>query len=160
MEKIVSLAAGTASAAFTHSVGEPATFDGRIWVGAQDQTVVDYFLWCQFDATRCCLNGWSYWTLRKEGWTVADATKELEGKNSPWKQEMLFQRGINFNDLPTWQKRGIGIRNAEETRTGVDPRNGEEVEAIRRTLTIDDELPMTESYASYVRALLSDPKTT
>ena len=25
------------------------------------------------------------------------------------KNELLFQAGINFNDLPTWQKRGIGF---------------------------------------------------
>jgi tRNA(His) 5'-end guanylyltransferase len=23
--------------------------------------------------------------------------------------ELLFQHGINFNDLPNWQKRGIGL---------------------------------------------------
>jgi len=25
------------------------------------------------------------------------------------KNELLFQHGVNFNDLPLWQKRGIGL---------------------------------------------------
>jgi tRNA(His) 5'-end guanylyltransferase len=30
------------------------------------------------------------------------------------KNELLFQYGINFNDLPAWQKRGAGIEELEE----------------------------------------------
>ena len=36
--------------------------------------------------------------------------KELEGKNGSEKQEMLFQKGINWNDYPSFFKRGTYIQ--------------------------------------------------
>jgi tRNA(His) 5'-end guanylyltransferase len=155
VEKAVSIAASAATAAFTHSFGEPALFDGRIWVGADELSVIDYFRWRQFDATRCCLNGWCYWTLRKEGKSVSQATRELEGKNGSWKQEMLFQRGMNFNDFPAWQKRGVGIRRVSEQREGTDPRTGATVQVSRRTLKVDEDLPMGEGYEAYLASILA-----
>ena len=32
--------------------------------------------------------------------------KQCENKNCDELQEMIFQKGINWNDLPTYQKRG------------------------------------------------------
>jgi tRNA(His) 5'-end guanylyltransferase len=58
----------------------------------------------QSDAARCCLNGWCCWMLRKERHTVAQATAALEGKNVSEKNELLFARGINFNDLRSGKK--------------------------------------------------------
>ena len=26
-----------------------------------------------------------------------------------FKNELLFQKGINYNDLPGWQKKGVGV---------------------------------------------------
>lgn len=155
VEKAVSLAAGTASAAFTHSLGEPATFDGRIWVGADVAAVVDYFRWRQYDATRCCLNGWCYWTLRNEGKSVAQATDELHKRTQSWKNEMLFERGINFNDLPLWQRRGIGILRRTFEQEARDPRTGEPTVATRRDLQVQEELPMGDEYGEFVRSLIA-----
>ncbi|RYG45168.1 tRNA 5'-guanylyltransferase, partial [bacterium] len=88
VEKIVSISAGIASAAFSVAAGEPAHFDARVWVGATDDEAVDYFLWRQSDATRCCLNGWVYWTLRNEGLSVEEATRSMERKTVGWKNEI------------------------------------------------------------------------
>src|SRR5438046_2419830 len=74
VEKIVSVSAGVASAAFTHACGEPAHFDSRVWLGANVEVVQDYFRWRMADAGRCALNGWSYWTLRQAGQSVAQTT--------------------------------------------------------------------------------------
>jgi tRNA(His) guanylyltransferase len=100
LEKIVSLSAGMASAAFTQALGEAAHFDSRVWLGATPPLVVDYFRWRQADAARCALNGWCYWTLRKAGHGAAEATAALEGSSLAAKNELLFQHGVNFNDLP------------------------------------------------------------
>src|SRR5688572_3636404 len=86
-----------------------AQFDCRIWMGAQKELVLDYFRWRQADAARCALNGWAYWTLRKAGRTVEEATTALHSQSVAYKNELLFQNGINFNDVPTWQKRGTGV---------------------------------------------------
>jgi tRNA(His) 5'-end guanylyltransferase len=37
------------------------------------------------------------------------------------KNELLFQHGINFNDLPTWQRRGVGLYWQEYRIAGYDP---------------------------------------
>jgi len=156
VEKLVSLAAGATSASFTQAAGEPAMFDARIWVGASEAAVVDYFRWRQYDATRCCLNGHCYWMLRNDGLTATAATAELDSKNAAAKQEMLFQRGINFNGLPAWQRRGFALRFHAEPRTGEDPRTGESVDVVRRVLRLDDELPMGPDYTEYLLALLRE----
>jgi len=77
VEKTVSVAAGTASAMFSKASGIPGTFDGRLWVGATDDQVVDYFRWRQADAVRGALNSMSYWALRRDGKNERQATSAL-----------------------------------------------------------------------------------
>jgi tRNA(His) 5'-end guanylyltransferase len=77
VEKLVSISAGVASATSTHQAGVPVTVDSRIWVGVNQELVIDYFRWRQADAARCALNGWVYWTLRNDGVSMADATAAM-----------------------------------------------------------------------------------
>ena len=150
VEKIVSISAGVASAAFTHAAGVPAHFDGRIWIGAGTQDVVDYFSWRQSDATRCALNGWCYWTLRKAGASRREATRRLHGTTTADKNELLHQHGINFNDLPAWQRRGIGLWWENHDHTGHDPVRDVDVTTTRRRVRVDRELPMKDGYRALV----------
>ncbi|WNG34138.1 tRNA 5'-guanylyltransferase [Archangium violaceum] len=159
VEKLVSISAGLASATFTHVAGVPAVFDSRVWMGVGESAVVDYFRWRQADATRCALNGWCYWTLRKEGQSVAQATRALHGKSVGFKNELLFQRGINFNELPLWQRRGTGLSWERYEKEGVDPRNGQKVSAWRQRLRVDESLPMKEEYDAYVLERMRTPAT-
>jgi tRNA(His) guanylyltransferase len=158
VEKLVSLSAALASATFTHAAGAPATFDSRAWLGVDVQAVVDYFRWRQSDATRCALNGWCYWTLRKEGWSVRKATSELEGSTVSSKNELLFQRGINFNEVPLWQRRGTGLFWERYVKEGVDPRDGRRVPTERRRLKLEPSLPMKEEYEAWLRRILEEPE--
>lgn len=159
VEKLVSISAGVASAAFTHACGEPAHFDSRIWLGTAIDDVVDYFSWRQADATRCALNGWCYWTLRSEGKTASQVTKALHGMSSGGKNELLFERGINFNDVPAWQRRGIGIWWESTLRDGYNPRTETTVPVLRRRLHIERELPIKDEFRQLVSTLISDPAT-
>jgi tRNA(His) guanylyltransferase len=153
VEKLVSVSAGIASATFTHASGEPAHFDSRVWMGTGTADVVDYFSWRQADATRCALNGWCYWTLRRTGSSRAEATKALERSSTADKNELLFSHGINFNDLPGWQRRGIGLWWEHYDRPGYDPVRCREVTAARRRVHIERDLPMKESYRELVARL-------
>ena len=155
LEKIVSISASIASANFTHVAQTIVNFDSRVWLGANKSQVVDYFLWRQADATRCALNGWCYWTLRKAGKTVGEATSTLEGKSIAFKNELLFQYGINFNDLPTWQRRGVGLYWEEYEKEGYNPIENKIVVAKRRRIKVDEELPMKEAYGDFVLSLMS-----
>lgn len=156
VEKLVSIAAGAASAHMSLAMGEPVEFDARLWVGARRADVVDYFRWRQADATRCALNGHCYWTLRKEGKSVAEATRALVGMSVSKKNELLFERGINFNDLPSWQRRGSGIYWDTVLKTGKNPKTGAEVSVTRRRLCVDGELPMKETYGKFVTRFLKE----
>jgi tRNA(His) guanylyltransferase len=151
VEKLVSISAGIATAAFTHAAGEPAHFDSRLWVGVGVPDVVDYFSWRQADAARCALNGWCYWTLRKAGQSRRQATAALDGASTADKNELLFRHDINFNDLPTWQRRGIGLWWETYQRPGYDPVRQIEVVANRRRITVDRDLPMKAEYRDLVR---------
>lgn len=109
IRKYNSILAGQASAAFSLQLGMPAVFDCRMIPLPTIDRVKDYFLWRQEDANRNALNSHCYWLLRKEGKAADEANAVLEGQSVAFKNEFLFQHGINYNDLPSWQKRGTGL---------------------------------------------------
>ena len=127
VRKFNSILAGTASAAFSLQLGQVAALDCRLVPLPNLERVQDYFLWRQEDAHRNALNAHCYWMLRKEGMSVKDATEILEGKSVSFKNELLFSRGINFDKLPSWQKRGIGVYWGDVEKTGYNPITKQEV---------------------------------
>lgn len=142
VRKLNSILAGTASAAFSLQLGRLAVFDCRIIALPNKMLVEDYFRWRMEDAHRNCLNSWCYWTLRKEGWTASNASNELKGKSIAFKNEFLFLRGINFNDLPVWQKRGVSVYWREYGKIGYNPLTKENVTAVRREIFADYDIPV------------------
>ncbi|WP_331770588.1 tRNA 5'-guanylyltransferase (plasmid) [Embleya sp. NBC_00888] len=156
VEKLVSVTAGIASATFTHRAGIPAHFDSRIWMGTGVSDVVDYFSWRQADAARCALDGWCYWTLRKDGRSARAATHELARLSKADKNELLFAHDVNFNELPAWQRRGVGVWWESFERIGYDPVREIEVSATRRRVRVERELPMKDEYRALIAAL-ADP---
>lgn len=156
LEKAVSVSAGIASAVFTRAAGEAAHFDSRVWVGTAAEEVVDYFLWRQLEAARNALHGWCFWRLRRSGQDVAEATERLRRCSWAEQNELLFRHGINFNDLPLWQRRGAGVYWETVEKEGRDPRTGEPAVAIRSRLKVDLELPMKEGYAALLRRIIEE----
>lgn len=157
--KINSILAGLASSAFTLLTKMIVCFDCRVCELPTVQNVIDYFRWRQEDACRNALNSYCYWTLRKEGQSVGQATSALKNKGVPYKNELLFQKGINFNDAPAWQKRGIGMSWQNIEKAGYNPIKQEGVKVLRRKLCIDDSLPLKEEYDVYISKIISDQKT-
>jgi tRNA(His) 5'-end guanylyltransferase len=121
-------------------------------MAASFDEVLDYFRWRQSDAARCALNGAAYWALRKEGLTESQATRQLEGKAPDFKHELLFQRGVHFNALPVWQRRGVGLHWESYTKDALNPKTGERVQAWRRRIAVDEDIPYKEAWAEWVRA--------
>jgi len=154
VRKFNSILAGTASAAFSLQLGQVAALDCRLVPLPNLERVQDYFLWRQEDAHRNALNAHCYWMLRKEGMSVKDATEMLEGKSVSFKNELLFSRGINFDKLPSWQKRGIGVHWGDVEKTGYNPITNQVVKTNRKVLTVDYELPIGEEYAKYITSFL------
>jgi tRNA(His) 5'-end guanylyltransferase len=136
IQKMVSISASMTTALFNKAIEDnedaistvPALFDARVFNLPVDE-VANYFVWRQQDATRNSINmlGQFYFSH-----------KELQGKNTDQVQEMLFSKhGVNWNDIPTWQKRGYC-----STRDGIDddiPVFTQDRDYIEQHLRADDE---------------------
>jgi tRNA(His) 5'-end guanylyltransferase len=159
LRKYNSILAGEASACFSLRMAEIATFDCRISQLPNRDLVIDYFRWRQEDAHRNALNAHCYWLLRHQGASVQKATNDLLGLSVAEKNELLFSHGINFNDLPAWQKRGIGLYWETYQKEGHNPITGETVQADRRRIKHDLELPIKDGYDALVLNLLMAAET-
>ena len=154
VRKYNSLLAGVASATFSGLSGQPGIFDCRMVPLPTIERVQDYFQWRQEDAHRNSMNSHCYWMLRKQGKSVGEATKMLEGQTVAFKNELLFQNGINYDKLPSWQKRGMGIYWATYEKQGFNPVTGKAENAERRALKVDEEIPVGEAYSEFIANLL------
>lgn len=153
--KLISILASEAGAKFSSLLGAVGAFDCRISQLPSADLVVDYFRWRNEDAHRNALNAHCYWMLRKQGHTVGTATKQIEGMSTADKNELLFAGGINFNELPDWQKRGIGIYWKDYEKEGVNPVSGEKQSVLRKGLHVEYQLAMKEEYSTFIRSLLA-----
>lgn len=156
LRKLISILAGEASAKFSLALGALACFDCRISQLSSVALVVDYFRWRNEDAHRNALNAHCYWLLRKQGKGVSKATAVLKGLSVADKNELLFRHGINFNNLPLWQRRGVGLYWEEHERPGANPVTGEQVVVRRKRIRLDLELPMKDEYSVFLRKLIND----
>ncbi len=153
--KYNSVLAGEASAKFSTLLGSVASFDCRICELPNKNLVVDYFRWRNEDAHRNALNAHCYWRLRQDGFTKGQATKRIEGISNADKNELLFSYGINFNELPNWQKRGIGVYWKDIEKEGFNPKTKEKVIVTRRQLSTDFELPMRDEYNDFILEIIN-----
>ena len=76
-------------------------FDCRVFNVPTLDEAVNTFLWRELDATKNSISMASQHYY---------SHKQLDGKNGSEKQEMLFQKGVNWNDYPTFFKRGTYIQ--------------------------------------------------
>lgn len=112
VQKIVSIAASTASVAFNRRYAVDydnayATFDARVFTIPDVVEVANYFLWRQRDCVRNSV------TMAAQ---AIFSHKQLHGVSTNQMQEMLWsQHGINWNDYPDGAKRGrVCVRHVEE----------------------------------------------
>lgn len=158
VRKYNSLLAGVASAAFSMQLGQQAIFDCRMVPLPTLERVQDYFLWRQEDAHRNSLNSHCYWLLRRQGKSVSEATAMLSGQSVAYKNELLFQNGINYDKLPCWQKRGLGVYWKAVEKKGFNPVTGQEEIAERRNLYVDGAIPLRENYQRFITDIIGSQK--
>ena len=116
-----------------------AIFDARAF-NIPKEEVCNYFIWRQQDATRNSIN------------MVAQSLyshKELQGKSCNEMQEMIFQKGTNWNDFSIPEKRGSFIRRYEETTEYED---GSVV--VRHPWYIDNKMPILTEDRKYIEELV------
>jgi tRNA(His) guanylyltransferase len=156
IEKIDSVFASFIGSAFTRTILEeisiyrvsdkddvlskPPSFDSRI-IPLSKKDIVEYFRMRQNEAWRNCINGYAYWTLREE-YDKYESSKILKGKKSNELHDLLFERGINIAEVPTWQRRGVGIYKKLIQVEGYNPLTKKNVISQRRKIFVDWHLPI------------------
>ncbi|WP_265444172.1 tRNA(His) guanylyltransferase Thg1 family protein [Acetivibrio straminisolvens] len=158
VRKINSILAGEASAKFTSLLGDIGCFDCRVSELPNIEVVIDYFRWRQADAHRNSLNAHCYWALRRKGFSAIDATNYLSNKTVSDKNEFLSNEGINYNDLPLWQRRGVGLYWKDFVIKGYNPIEKKKVEATRRDIKVDFNLPLGDEYSFLISAIIDGQK--
>jgi tRNA(His) 5'-end guanylyltransferase len=106
------------------------------------------------------LNSHCYWILRKDNYSKREATSKLKGLSTADKNELLFKYGINFNELPKWQKRGVGIYWEDIVKEGFDPVLKQKKCALRRKLKVDLALPMRDEYDRFILKIIESNENT
>jgi len=160
LQKMVSVSAGIASSTFTFNsyriwMGgvaappgleciKPAVFDSRAFVLPKEE-VVNYFLWRQKDCERNSVQ-----MLARSLYSH----KECTDKNNSELQEMCFQKGINWNNIPTSQKRGRCIVKKTAPGSAVNRKTGETVTFERSEWTVDNEIPIFSQDRTYLEKFL------
>jgi len=87
-----------------HKLTNMAFFDSRVFTIPELEEVVNYFIWRQQDATKNSISMAAQ---------VVYSHNELHKKNGNQKQDMLHEKGINWNDYPIGFKRGRVVKRVE-----------------------------------------------
>lgn len=150
LRKLNSTLAAYAASEFSLMTGDRCAFDCRISELPTTELVEDYFSWRQEDANRNALNSYCYWTLRKYDISARQATSMLNGKGTKFKLDLLEQYGIDYDQVPTWHKKGIGVYFVKASRYTNNPKTGKQVLVNRNVLEVIDDLPYQQSYRSFI----------
>lgn len=117
VQKMASVLAGMATAAFIQAIlkGQYADrinklphFDARVFSLPNKTEVANAVLWRELDATKNAIS----MAARS-----MYSTKELHKKNGAEMQEMMFAKGVNFNDYPAFFKRGTFLQRKVSKKT-------------------------------------------
>jgi tRNA(His) 5'-end guanylyltransferase len=118
----------------TRIINKGAMFDSRCFNIPEDE-IVNCFIWRQQDATRNAIQmlGQYYFSH-----------KELEGKSNSDIQDMLMlEKGVNFNDQPTFFKRGVCCLKKQVECT-------DRLTSVKTEWVIDKEIPIFTKDRTYI----------
>lgn len=132
VQKMVSVSASAATAAFNFAfsqyaqpqkLSDMAKFDSRVY-NIPKEDVVNYFIWRQNDASRNSVQMLGHYHFSQ---------KQMHAKSNSQVHDMLMlEKGVNWNDLPVWMKRGTCVTRTE---------NG---------LIVDEDIPIFTKDRSYI----------
>lgn len=134
VQKITSISASIATAAFNNgmyldeeimaNMDKVAYFDSRVFQVPNVDEVINYMIWRQQDATRNSI---------QMGAQALYSQKQLDKKNTSELQEMMWQKGVNWDKYPVGFKRGRIILKEEEQQ--VEIRNPKKPNAPKQFVT-------------------------
>ena len=156
IEKINSvLASFTASSFVMHYNTEfkkPPSFDSRI-IPISDGDIVDYFKWRQDESWRNCVNSHGI-SFLKNKYSNSEANDKISGLKLNDIHELLYQNGINLNDVETYKKRGIAVYRKNKKVTGFNKKENKNQTSYRTCIYTDWEVPkFNEKFFNDIRVI-------
>lgn len=131
-------------------------FDNRVWEVPADFEAVNCFIWREQDAVRNSIQSAA---------RAHFSHNECLNKNGSELQEMLFQKGVNWNDYPNFFKRGTYVRRrvverkfTTEELNNLPPKhealkNPDAV--VRRTVVMEENFPPLTKIVNRVDVILN-----
>jgi len=134
IQKMTSISASYATSAFNAHYGKyiydqnpsefdplkvkKANFDSRVWTLADPNEVINVLIWRQQDCVKNSISMAAQSMFSQ---------KELQNKHSDDMQEMMWQKGVNWNDYTVGEKRGRFIEkiSTQKDIEYIDKRTGE-----------------------------------
>jgi tRNA(His) 5'-end guanylyltransferase len=114
---------------------DSALFDSRVFSIPKEE-IVNYFIWRQQDASRNSVEAYAHANFSQ---------KSIQGLNNSALQEKLFsEKEINWNNIPTINKRGFCAKKVEKEITT------DKGAAKRMKWEIDTEIPIFTSSKDYI----------
>ena len=74
-----------------------------------------------------------------------DAQKSLQGLTSRALHEMMFSKGVNLAETPSWQRRGTLVYKKLKHIQGFNPVEHQFVDTLRSSVTTERNLPLFNS---------------
>lgn len=149
VQKTVSVSAAIATAAFNYvfnkdvreatGFADLAQFDSRVY-NVPHEEVTNYLIWRQQDASRNSVQMLGHFHFSQ---------KQMHAKNNSEVQDMLMlEKGVNWNDLPVWMRRGSCVVREKEIDLGGD------MPPPRERVREDEAIPVFTQDRDYVERLL------
>jgi len=122
VEKLDSVVPSYLASALTLAlkIDTPLAFDSRV-IPLHYENVAGYMQWRQAEAWRNHMQSYGFYTLVKEGMPEREASKRMHGMKFEDIHEMMWQRGVNLNETPAWQRKGVFIYKKAVEKEGYDP---------------------------------------
>jgi len=151
LQKIASITASKATAYFNQrfysQYGDISTaeFDSRVFTIPDPAEVINYLIWRQNDATRNSIQ------------MVAQSLyghKELQGKQWDELNELIFQKGVNYNAYSSHFKRGRVITKVTVPKEFIHPKTGESSTVMRSSWEVMPETPWFTKDMEFLKNLI------
>ncbi len=143
IEKINSVITSFTASSFVIHYGvefkKPPAFDSRI-IPIGDEDIPKYFKWRQDESWKNCIasHGISY---LKTKYSNDEANDKINGMKSNEIHELLYQNGINLNDVETYKKRGIAVYRKNKKVVGFNKKENKDQVSYRSYIYVDWDVP-------------------
>lgn len=147
VEKLASVIPSFIASALTRILEfkDAIAFDARIMPVCGGADVLEYLVQRQAEAWRNHINAYGYYGLIEGGLSIKEAEREMIGLKAGAVHELLFRMGLNLNETPKWQRRGIIVTKRGYEKQGYDPKTTRYVTSERYKVVQLWDLPLFKS---------------